>query len=100
MRSLLLIALFAITGMTSNVRGQEPLNVLLITGGCCHDYDYQTKTIQAAFAERQVPVKWTVINEGGKGTQAEIALYDNPEWSAGFDVVIHNECFANTASEA
>ncbi len=74
------------------------LMVLLITGGCCHDYDFQTKALQLAFADRNVNVNWTVVNEGGNGTSAEIDLYKNEKWSEGFDVVIHNECFASTTN--
>ncbi len=75
------------------------LNILLITGGCCHDYDFQTKALQLAMKDRGVKAKWTVINDGGNGTEAMIDLYDKPNWAKGFDVVIHNECFANTADE-
>jgi len=74
----------------------EPIDVLLITGGCCHDYDFQTKALQLAFKEQGIAAKWTVVNEGGTGTHAEISFYDDPDWADGFDVVIHNECFAKT----
>lgn len=75
----------------------EPVKILLITGGCCHAYEYQTKQIQSAFEKHKVDVEWTVVNEGGNGTEAEIELYKNAEWAKGYNVVIHNECFANTA---
>ena len=74
----------------------KPISVLLVTGGCCHDYDFQTKSLQLAAKERGLPILWTVVNEGGKGTKAMIAWYKNPKWAEGFDVVIHNECFADT----
>lgn len=74
----------------------KPIKALIITGGCCHDYDFQTKAMQKAAADRNVKVEWTVVNEGGKGTSAQIELYNNPDWAKGYDVVIHNECFANT----
>ncbi|QEG42576.1 ThuA domain-containing protein [Roseimaritima ulvae] len=73
-----------------------PVKILLITGGCCHDYAFQTKAMQLALNERGVAAQWTVINDGGNGTKAKIDLYNNPQWSDGFDVVIHNECFAGT----
>ena len=72
------------------------ISVLLITGGCCHDYDFQSKSMQLAAKERGVPIDWTIVNEGGKETKATIELYKNPKWFEGFDVVIHNECFADT----
>jgi type 1 glutamine amidotransferase len=52
--------------------------------------------MQLAAKERGVPIDWTIVNEGGKGTKATIELYKNPKWFEGFDVVIHNECFADT----
>lgn len=73
-----------------------PLNVLLVTGGCCHDYAFQTKAMQLALQQRDIAAQWTVIHEGGNGTDAQIDLYKNTDWAKGFDVVIHNECFAST----
>jgi len=78
---------------------QKNISVLLITGGCCHDYDFQSKAMQLAAQEKGIPIAWTIVNQGGKGTKAMIDLYKNPKWSGGFDVVIHNECFADTKDE-
>jgi type 1 glutamine amidotransferase len=73
-----------------------PIRVLLITGGCCHDYDFQSKAMQLAAKEKGLAIDWTVVNQGGNGTRAMIDFYKNSKWSEGFDVVIHNECFADT----
>lgn len=73
-----------------------PVRILLVTGGCCHDYRYQTEAMQAAMKDAGVEAQWKVVFEGGTGTEAEIDLYKDPNWADGFDVVIHNECFANT----
>lgn len=78
---------------------ENSVNILLITSGCCHDYDFQTKSMQLAFEKHGVAATWTVVNEGGTGTEAEIEFYKNPKWADGFDVVIHNECFAKTINE-
>ena len=75
---------------------QKSIRALLVTGGCCHNYKYQSKALIAGVA-KDAKVDWKVVNEGGTGTRAKIALYDNPNWAKGFDVVVHNECFANTA---
>lgn len=76
----------------------ESVNILLITSGCCHDYDFQAKSMQLALEHRGVDAVWTVVNDGGTGTDAEIDFYKNPKWADGFDVVIHNECFAKTTN--
>jgi uncharacterized protein len=77
----------------------EPLKLLIVTGGCCHDYEFQSAAMVEGIG-KHVKAEFTVVNEGGKGTNAQIALYDNPEWAKPFDVVIHNECFADTKDEA
>lgn len=75
----------------------KPLRVLLITGGCCHNYPFQTQQFTNAMANL-TPAEWTVVMDGGNGTRAEISLYNNPDWANGFDVVVHNECFADTTN--
>jgi type 1 glutamine amidotransferase len=77
---------------------QKPLRALLITGGCCHNYAFQSQQLTNAVA-KLAAVEWTVVNEGGNGTRAEISLYDNPDWNKRFDVVVHNECFADTTNQ-
>ena len=79
-------------------KSNNSVNILLITSGCCHDYDFQTKAMQLAMEKQGVEAVWTVVNDGGTGTKAEIGYYNDPKWADGFDVVIHNECFANTSS--
>ena len=69
-----------------------------MTGGV-YNYKYQSKALIAGVA-KEAKVDWKVVNEGGSGTRAQIALYDNPSWAKGHDVVVRNECFANTADEA
>ena len=100
-RSLILLftSLVLISCSTSRcTTAQTPLRALLITGGCCHNYAFQTQQLTNAVA-KLTAVEWTVVKEGGSGTRAEISLYDNPDWAKGFDVVVHNECFADTTNQ-
>ena len=105
--STMLLVVFSMISLSLSVMGDDAaskdgdskIRVLLITGGCCHDYPFQTKAMQLAAARRGVKIDWTVVNDGGDGTQAQIDLYKDPKWAEGFDVVIHNECFANTTDE-
>lgn len=97
-----LAGLFAVTlsVLSSSVAtAAAPLKALLITGGCCHNYAFQSQALTEGIS-RTAAVDWTVINEGGRGTRAQIPLYDNPDWAKGYDVVVHNECFADTTDEA
>lgn len=73
----------------------KPLKALLITGGCCHNYLFQSAALTAA-VEAHADIEWTIVNDGGNGTRAQIDLYKDPDWAKGYDVVVHNECFAAT----
>lgn len=73
----------------------RPVRALLITGGCCHDYTLQANALTEG-TKRLGAIEWTVVNEGGTGTKAQLPLYDDPSWAKPYDVVVHNECFADT----
>jgi type 1 glutamine amidotransferase len=95
---LILCGLFTLAlFLSASVSGQakRPLRILLVTGGCCHNYGFQTEAIKASLPA-SLPAVWTVVNEGGTGTTAMIPLYDKVDWAKGYDLVIHNECFADT----
>lgn len=79
--------------------GQAPIRALLVTGGCCHDYDTQKNIIMAGIGER-TSVKWEFVHEQFDGREHEISLYQNPDWAEGYDVVVHNECYGGVANDA
>jgi type 1 glutamine amidotransferase len=72
----------------------KPLRALLVTGGCCHDYDRQKLILSRGISAR-TDVEWTLVQQGGTGTRAKIPLYENDNWYEGYDIVVHNECFAD-----
>lgn len=76
-----------------------PIQALLITGGCCHDYDFQKQTLTTALSER-APIDWTIVHEGGDSKDFQSKLFNDPNWSNDYDIVVHNECYANTAEPA
>lgn len=77
-----------------NATAERPIQALLVTGGCCHDYDRQKEILTQGISAR-ANVQWTVVQQGGKTTDTKIPLYEDPDWAEGFDIVVHNECFAN-----
>jgi type 1 glutamine amidotransferase len=82
------------------LRGQEQrIKALLVTGGCCHDYEGQKKILSEGISAR-APVQWEIVQQGGKLTTSRIPLYENADWASGFDVVVHNECFSDIPDPA
>lgn len=76
---------------------EKPLKALIVTGGCCHNYAFQSQAITQA-VDRVAKVEWTILQDPRTGTTGEIDLYKDEQWADAFDLVIHNECFADTDS--
>lgn len=98
--SLLPLCLLALVSWMSfaaaPVSAPAPLKVLMITGGCCHDYENQ-KLILAEGLSSRANVEFTVIHEEGpegkKDKTHRISIYEKDGWAKGYDVILHNECF-------
>jgi hypothetical protein len=100
-RSTFLLALlpfgFALTSLAADA--PKPLKVLLITGGCCHDYAAQ-KDILKKGIEARANVVVEQIHSDDKSTKPPLPIYGNPDYAKGFDVVIHDECAADISDPA
>ena len=71
---------------------EKRLKVLLITGGCCHDYQNQKKLIREGLSKHCDNLDWTVL-EYGSQRDLKIDVYKRSDWIKGYDLVIHNECY-------
>jgi type 1 glutamine amidotransferase len=72
--------------------GAKTLRALLITGGCCHDYEAQKKILTEGISAR-ANVAWTIVHEGGPDSKdTKFAIYEKADWVRGFDVIVHDEC--------
>lgn len=69
----------------------KPLRALLVTGGCCHTYETQ-KVILSEGISARANVVWTIVQEGTT-REHRASIYEKPDWSKGYDVVVHNECY-------
>jgi type 1 glutamine amidotransferase len=77
----------------------KPLRALYITGGCCHDYSKQRVIIPEGISAR-ANVRWTIVHELTDKGDVRVNIYENPDWAKGYDVVVHNECFARINDKA
>ena len=72
----------------------KPLKVLIVAGGCCHDYATQGMLLAEGLSAR-ANVEVTVDHNPDKTTKATFERYKSADWAKGFDVVIHDECSAD-----
>lgn len=95
---LIIVGLLAVFGMSASIARAEdvkPLQALLITGGGYHDYQKQKKILAEGISAR-ANVEWTVVLENPKARELP-KVYQDKDWIKGYDVIVHNECFAKFA---
>jgi len=71
----------------------KPIRALLITGGCCHSYATQ-KNILKKGIEARAHVIVDQLHTDDTTSNPPLAIYRNPNYARGYDVVIHDECAA------
>lgn len=77
----------------------RPIKALLVTGGCCHDYEHQKDILKAGIEARaNVVVDIVYVQDGS--THPKLPIYGNPDYAKGYDVVIHDECSADVSDPA
>ena len=107
--STLLAATFALTFPAARAAdAPKPLKVLLLAGGCCHDYAKQKDILKSGLEARAnviVDVIWAsktetnpdgtprLVNDGS--TKPALSIYGNADYAKGYDLVLHDECAAD-----
>jgi type 1 glutamine amidotransferase len=95
-----LLALALLAGVASPlVAEQKPLRVLVVAGGCCHDYATQKEVLKKGI-EARVNATVEVAYDPTKSTKPVFELYKSPDWGKNFDVVVHDECAADITDQA
>lgn len=78
-------------GLAGAEEAVRPLKVLLIAGGCCHDYGKQKDVLKEGL-ESRAHVQVKIVYTEDPHTTARFEIYQDPNWARGYDVVIHDEC--------
>lgn len=102
MKKFLLPSLLAVVAFAAPARAADapkPLKVLLITGGCCHDYARQKDLLKAGI-EKRANVIVEHAHSPDNGEQPPLSIYGNPQYAKGYDVIIHDECAAKVSDQA
>ncbi len=86
--------LLSLTTAAAAAPPEKPLKVLLVTGGCCHDYAKQRELLKAGL-EARAHVVVDSIHTDDRSTKARFDIYEKEDWAKGYDVVIHDECSAD-----
>jgi type 1 glutamine amidotransferase len=95
-----LLALTALVGLTYTLAAeQKPLRVLVVAGGCCHDYATQKEVLKKGI-EARVNAVVEVAYDPTKSTKPLFELFKSPDWGKNFDVVVHDECAADITDQA
>ena len=90
----LFLAFLLVAGLTQ--AETAPLKVLMVCGGCCHDYANQKMILSEGLSAR-ANVEFTIVHEDAADKKFErehkVSIYEKDDWAKGYDIVLHNECF-------
>jgi len=75
-------------------KSPKPLRVLLVIGGCCHDYATQKDLLKNGI-EARLNATVDIAYDGTKTTKPLFEAYKGTDWAKGYDVVVHDECAAD-----
>jgi type 1 glutamine amidotransferase len=92
-------SLLPLTALPAMADAPKPLKILLLTGGCCHDYATQ-KDILKTGIEARINAVVDQIHVPDSNTHPQLPIYGNPDYAKGYDLVIHDECAADIKDEA
>ena len=76
----------------------KPLRVLLVAGGCCHEYDKQVTVLKEGI-EARLHALVDIAYNPDKSTKAVFEIYKSKDWAKDFDVIIHDECSADVTDK-
>ncbi len=77
----------------------KALRVLLVAGGCCHDYAAQKDVLKAGI-ESRIAAEVDIAYNPDKSTKAVFPVYESEDWAKGYDVILHDECSADVKDPA
>lgn len=96
LRSFVVAAAFVLPVATFAASAPKPLRILLLTGGCCHDYAAQKDLLKKGL-EARANVVVEQMHTPDKTTRPPLPAHTNPDYAKGYDLVIHDECAADIA---
>jgi hypothetical protein len=85
------VALLALGASTGLRAAPKPLKILLITGGCCHDYANQKEVLKKGL-EARANVVVDQVYTANDSTKPPLEILGHPDYAKGYDLVIHDEC--------
>jgi type 1 glutamine amidotransferase len=81
----------------------KPLKVLLVIGGCCHDYATQKLILAEGISARanvDIHIEHNPDTSKETSTKATFDIYKKTDWATGYDVIIHDECTADVTDKS
>jgi len=91
---LVLACALAIPGRATAATAKKPLRILLLTGGCCHDYAAQKDLLKKGL-EARAHVIVDPMHTDDKTTRPAFPAHTNPAYAADYSLIVHDECAAD-----
>lgn len=92
LKTLLFVLLIS---MNISMFAGKPIRILLISGGCCHDYYFMQNKILVDSINKHVPnILWNFVI-GDPASNDVLPVLKQKDYAKGYDLVIYNTCWAD-----
>lgn len=90
--SIFIILMILVPADSEAIQDNDPLKVLMITGGGWHDYEEQKQILEDGLTDRIGNISFTIDNEVGDQADVKTSIHDDTDWAAEYDLVLYNHC--------
>ena len=96
-------ALLLAAAPLAHAHSVKPIRVLVVSGGCCHNYALQRELLKAGLESRINAAVTHVFYDpkpGEQATRPALPIHASARYAEGYDVVVHNQCAADETAPA
>jgi uncharacterized protein len=90
--ALCMCCLIILPAFADEQQDQDPIRVLMITGGGWHDYEVQKDLLEEGLTDRIGNIEFVIDYESGSESTFSLTRHENTDWARNHDLVLYNHC--------
>src|SRR5208283_424168 len=99
LKNAMLFILMAVPLQMNAIVPAKPIKILMVSGGCYHDYITQTRVLIDSLNKYIYNIDWQSLNTN-ESCDEIVPLMTSKDWGKGYDLIIYNICWATIVDTA